>query len=32
VIDVNRTWGIFDLIMLATFIIVLLHWLGVNPN
>lgn len=28
----NRTWGITDLIILATFIIVLLHWLGVNPS
>lgn len=28
----NRTWGISDLLILATFIIVLLNWLGVNPN
>lgn len=28
----NRTWGLLDVLMLATFIIVLLHWLGVNPG
>lgn len=28
----NRTWGITDLLVLATFIIVLLNWLGVNPS
>jgi hypothetical protein len=28
----NRTWGITDLLVLATFIIVLLHWLGINPG
>ncbi|AZS06645.1 hypothetical protein HOU95_gp005 [Streptomyces phage Hiyaa] len=28
----NRTWGLTDVIILATFIIVLLHWLGVNPG
>lgn len=28
----NRTWGIGDLLLLAVFIIVLLHWLGFNPS
>lgn len=28
----NRTWGISDLLILATFIIVLLHWLGISPS
>lgn len=28
----NRTWGITDLLVLAIFIILLLHWLGVNPR
>lgn len=28
----NRNWGITDLLILATFIILLLHWLSVNPN
>lgn len=28
----NRTWGLSDIVILATFIIVLLHWLGVNPG
>ncbi len=28
----DRTWGITDLLVLATFIIVLLNWLGVNPG
>lgn len=28
----NRSWGLTEVIILATFIIVLLHWLGVNPS
>lgn len=28
----NRTWGISDLLILATFILVLLHWLGISPS
>ena len=28
----NRTWGMTDILVLAIFIITLLHWLGVNPS
>jgi len=28
----NRNWGINDLLLLATFILVLLIFLGVTPN
>lgn len=28
----NRTWGTGDLLLLAVFVIVLLHWLGVSPS
>lgn len=28
----NRSWGLADLLILAIFVILLLHWLGINPD